>query len=66
VVFNLRGDLAAESHEVVDDNPDDMKAVGDDACIWEPCSDEMPVRRAKVDADHADLFATLKPGNKRG
>lgn len=66
MVFNLRGDLTAESHEVVDHNPDDMKAVGNDASVWEPGSDEMTVRRAKVDADHADLLPALKPGNKRG
>lgn len=59
VILDVRGNLAAECHEVVNDNADDMEAVGDNASIGKPFFDEMAIGRAEVDADHTDPLSAL-------
>jgi len=60
VVFDLRGDLTSEVHEMLDDNANDMEAIGNDAGIGEPAADQGAVRTGEVDADHLDAFAALE------
>ena len=51
LIFDFRGDLPGEVHEVVGDPPHDVKAVGDDLGL----RDEAPIGAAKVDANDPDL-----------
>lgn len=53
-VFNLRGDLTAEGHEVVSHDANDMEAVGNDLCVGEPMSDQGAVGVGEVNTD--DLY----------
>jgi len=59
MVLDMRGDLTCEIHEVLDDETDDMEAVGDDFSIWEVGGDEAAVRTGEVDTDHAHLIFAL-------
>ena len=59
MVLDLRGDLTSEIHEVLDDETDDMEAVGDDFSIWEVGGDEAAVRTGEVDTDHPHLILAL-------
>ena len=65
MVFDLRGDLADQFHEVVDDETDDMEAIGYDFCVWEGPGNEAPVRAGEVDANDPDLLPSLKTGEVR-
>jgi len=60
VILDLGSDLAGKFHEVMDDDTDDMEAVGDDFCIWEVGGDEAAVRTGEVDADHTHLIPALE------
>ena len=44
MVLDLRGDLANQFHEVVDNEADDMEAISDDDGVGEGAGDESPVR----------------------
>ena len=66
MVLDLRGDLAAESHEVVDDDADDVKAVGDDPSVGEPLFDKKAIRTAQIDANHLDPVSAFKRGDIGG
>jgi hypothetical protein len=60
VVFDLWSDLAHQFHEVVEDEPDDMEAVGDEDGVWEGTLDDAAVRAGEVDADDSDLLPALE------
>jgi len=64
MVLDVGGDLTGEDHEVMDDEANDMEAVGNDAGVGEPASDQGPVRAGEVDADHSDPLAPLQGGHK--
>ena len=65
VILDLGSDLTGKVHEMLDDDADDMEAVGDDFGVWEPFADQGAVRAGEVDADHAHTFTALE-GLKEG
>ena len=60
MVLDVGSDLAGEVHEMLDDNTDDMEAVGNDPCIGEPFADQGAVRAGEVDADDSDALAAAE------
>ena len=60
MVLDLRGDPACQFHEVVDNETDDMEAIGDDDGVGEGAGDEAPVRTGEIDTDHPHLLAALE------
>jgi hypothetical protein len=60
VVLDLRGDPAGQFHEVMEDEADDMEAIGDDFGVGEGAGDESPVRTGEIDTDHPHLVAALE------
>ena len=66
VILNFRGNLSAEGHEVVNDNADDMEAIGDDPGIGEPFFNEAAVGGTQIDANHPDPLPALERCHKAG
>lgn len=65
MALDLRGDLAGEFHEVVDDKTDDMEAISDNFCVGEVVLDEAPVRAGEIDTDDPYLVPALETGQVR-
>ena len=59
VLLDAGSDPAAQIHEVVLGEADDMEAVSDDAGAWEVALDKRAVACAHIDAHHANLMSAL-------
>ena len=65
MVFDFRCDLSAEGHEMVNDDANDVEAIGNDFGVWEPLADQGAVGAGEVDADDLDALAAFKGGDVR-
>ena len=59
VMFDGWSDLAAQFHEVMLDEPDDMEAVSHDTSLGKVALDQRAVASTHVDADDAHFMPSL-------
>lgn len=64
LVLDLRGNRPGQVHEVVDDQANDVEAVGYDAGVGKIAADQAAIRAAHVDADDFDFLPALEPDEK--
>ena len=64
VVLDCGGNLAGQLQEVLDDNADDMEAIGNDLGSREVGSNQAAIGTGKIDANHANLVSALESAQK--
>ena len=60
MILQLRNQQAAEAQEMVLNDPNHMESVRNDFGVGEPLSNQLPIGRREINADHFDLFAVFE------
>ncbi len=66
VVFEIWSYLPSELNEMMGDEADDMKTIGNDFSVREPGADKMSIRAGEINTDNPYFISALEFRDKRG